>query len=222
MVVLGVIILGFIAFRIYRYQEEKPAVWRIIAVVLIGLFSFSIQIPFFGQMLKVAVLPLGVWILLSFLRRHSDRWQVYRRFAWLGFLGNYLFLGLSMLAMLFYALIYDKDDPSTYIADAENASLVITHPSAGNYSLDTAVLTEQIPNMKQAGSDAALWYEEAVIDTAESKEQFPYLITGLKPKWGSGVHASIFVEEDGKGLLITTSSEQIHLRSEVSLLKGGE
>ena len=41
-------------------------------------------------------------------------------------------------------------------------------------------------------------------------------------KWGSGLHTIIYIENDGKGILISTPQEQLYFRSEDSLIEGVE
>ena len=53
------------------------------------------------------------------------------------------------------------------------------------------------------------------------KERFPYLLTGTKPKWGSGIPTLNFLEKDGKGILITTPKRQLYFRAEQTLLERG-
>ena len=56
--------------------------------------------------------------------------------------------------------------------------------------------------------------------TSKRKERFPYLLTGVKPKWGSGIPTLIYLEEDGKGILITTPKKQLYFRSQQALVEG--
>lgn len=218
----GWVLIGLLAYRIYREQEENPKVWRIVVALVVGLFAFSINLTVFGQQVKLAILPLGVWLVYGFLRK--GRWHVYRRFVWLGFKGNYIFLALALSGMLLHAAIYQKDEPATYIANIEEASLVGIHPSAGEYSLDREALRNQLPRLKQKPVDSQGWYMQIYdeLESGEHDERFPYQIVGALPEWGSGIHARIYIEQDGKGLLVTTQNKQYYFRSDVSLLKGEE
>ncbi len=65
------------------------------------------------------------------------------------------------------------------------------------------------------------WYEETFLNVEdyEKKEQFPYLLVDYKSKWGSGLESMIYVEGDGKGILISTADQQYYYRSEMSTLK---
>jgi hypothetical protein len=85
-------IIGYLAFRAYKKLSAKPKVWKVIFAIFIGLFSFTINMEWFHTFVKIPILPLGVWILYAVLNRKEDRWDTYRRFAWIGFLANFIFL----------------------------------------------------------------------------------------------------------------------------------
>jgi hypothetical protein len=221
------ILILFIAIRIYREQEIKPKIWKMALVIFIGLFSFSINLPYIDQQIKVAVLPLGVWILYAVYNKRNEGtgWSRYRKYAWLGFLANYIFLFSALLSALIQSSIYPKDKLSTYISDISEASILKTHPSANEKMLDAESFQSEIPKMdkKKISSDA--WYydsKENVETQAQADERFPYQITGVKAGMGSGVHPVIYVEEDGRGILIITPQEQFYFRSKASFLKEGK
>ncbi|MCM3664899.1 hypothetical protein M3204_10815 [Mesobacillus subterraneus] len=212
---------------IYRKQEWRPKLWKMLIVVFVGLFSFSINLPFFDQQVKLAILPLGVWILYGLYSRKNEgeSWEKYRKYAWLGFLANYLFLAMSILSILLHAGIYPKNDIGTYISEINGAHIIKTHPSAANLTLDRHLLMSQIDNMKYEPIYSDEWYRETFETSAEENrkdERFPYQLTGINSKWGSGVHSLILVERDGKGILITTGQEQFYFRSDQSFLKEGK
>ncbi|WP_059351762.1 hypothetical protein [Bacillus coahuilensis] len=52
--------IGYIGFRIYRLQEQSPKIWKIVLVILIGIFSFSINFPVGSMVIHLYILPLGV------------------------------------------------------------------------------------------------------------------------------------------------------------------
>jgi hypothetical protein len=212
---------------IYRKQELKPKLWKMLIVVFVGLFSFSINLPFFNQQLKLAILPLGVWILYGLYSRKNEgeSWEKYRKHAWLGFLANYLFLVMSILSILLHAGIYPKNDIGTYISEMNGAHILKTHPSAANLTLDRHLLISQIDSMKYEPIYSDEWYRETFETSAEENrkdERFPYQLTGINSKWGSGIHSLIHIERDGKGILITTGQEQFYFRSDQSFLKEGK
>ena len=66
----------FLAYRVYKKQTVKPKVWKILIVMAVGIFSFSINWNLFNTMLKFPILPLGVWILYFIFKGKDERWQV--------------------------------------------------------------------------------------------------------------------------------------------------
>ncbi|MBT2680994.1 hypothetical protein J7E38_18550 [Bacillus sp. ISL-35] len=221
------VLILFIALRIYRKQEIKPRLWKMAVVIFIGLFSFSINLPYMNQPIKVAVLPLGAWILYALYHKRNEGtgWDRYRKYACLGFLANYIFLLSALLSPLIQSSIYPKGELTTYISDTSGAHILKTHPSGIDKVLDAESLRSEISNMelRQISSDA--WYYDSVQNVehlAQADERFPYQMTGVKPRMGSGFHPVIFVEEDGKGILISTVQEQFYFRSQKPFLKEGE
>lgn len=217
-------VIGIIAYHIYKKQAAKPKVWKVIVSVLAGIFCFSINLQFFGELLKIPILPLGVWILYWILKRKEGRWQIYRRFAWLGFYANFIFLAATLIAIPAHLLLYPEDEISTYISNVENAAIINIHPSAGDHSLNIEKLQSQLHNMSQATIYSEEWYEETFMrsDSKKINERFPYQLTGTRTKWGSGVESIIYIEADGKGILVTAPEKQLYYRFEDSLLKGGK
>lgn len=212
---------------IYGKQELKPKLWKILIVVFVGLFSFSINLPFMNQQVKLAILPLGVWILYGINSRRSagSSWETYRKYAWLGFFANYLFLAMSILIPLVHVGIFPKNDIGTYISEMKGAQIIKTHPSAANLKLDRHLLLSQIDSMENEPIYSDEWYRDT-FETGEEierkDERFPYQLAGITSKWGSGVQSLIHVERDGKGILITTGQEQFYFRSDQSILKEGK
>ena len=66
------IIILILIRRIYVKQEFRPKVWKMVVVVFVGLFSFSINLPFMDQQIKIAILPLGVWILYGIYSKKNE------------------------------------------------------------------------------------------------------------------------------------------------------
>lgn len=219
MLALGVI--TSIAFRIYKKQVVKPKIWKIFIVTFVGLFSFAIEWNMFHTMFRFPLLPLGVWILYFFLNGKGERWQTYRLFAWLGFWANFIFLLSTLLAMPIHQVIYPKGEPTTYIATIDHSSIINIHPSAKEQILNKDSLLKQLPTMRQETINSAQWYQDIYLNTESNitSERFPYQLIGTSSKWGSGLHTIIFIENDGKGILISTPKEQLYIRSEDSLLK---
>ncbi len=216
-------IIGILAYRFYKRQQEKPKIWKVIICMLVGLFSFSLNWKLFETPIKFAILPLGVWILYFLLNGKKGRWERYRKFAWLGFFANYIFLAGTLLAVPLQHSIYSENELSTYIWDIENASIVNLHPTALDHSLDQESLREQVHSMVAKSVQGQQWYYEddmAKGDSTNRHERFPYLLAGTSAKWGSGLETMIYLEADGKGMLVTTAKRQLYFRSKESLLKG--
>ncbi|WP_175987221.1 hypothetical protein [Bacillus sp. Marseille-Q1617] len=216
------VLIGLAAFRIYKRQQVKPKVWKIAVVIVAGLISFSINWELKGTLVKIPILPLGVWGLYGILKRKEDRWDHYRSFAWLGFAGNFVFLAAALISIPFYAMVYPPHDASTHIADAGDASIAHTHPSGEEgVVLDKGRLVDQLTSMKQEKVVSDVWYEEMYHQSdgyRNKNERFPYQLLGTSPKWGSGMYPVIYVERDGRGILITTSRDQLYFRSNDSIL----
>ncbi|MFG6494615.1 hypothetical protein P8610_04605 [Fictibacillus sp. UD] len=150
---------------------------------------------------------------------------MYRRFAWLGFFANFIFLAASLATIPFDQAIYPDKKLSTYIAKTDLARLFPLHTGAKESTLDQEVFKQQLSKMNTKPIDSQGWYNEIVnidLPQQERKEKFPYQIVGTEPKWGSGLHTTIFVEKDGKGLLLTTQKKQYYFRSDVSFVEGLE
>jgi hypothetical protein len=215
-------VLGYLALRIYKKQTEKPKVWKIVIVLFIGLFSFSINFNLFEEMFKIAILPLGVWI-LYFVLNGRHRWQAYRSYAWLGFWSNFIFLFSAIVSTPIHHVIYPQNELSTYISTIDHASINVLYPTAKNLTLKKEKLLEQLPDMKQQKIYSEQWYAETYTNAeTNKKERFPYQLIGVSSKWGSGINSIIYIEEDGKGILLSTSKNQLYFRSEDSILEGGE
>ena len=229
-IVLNLIAWGAIvilASRIYSKQDVKPIIWKLAIVILIGLFSFSINLPYMDQLIKLAILPLGVWILYGIYSRKNEgiSWDKYRKYAWLGFLANYIFLAVTFLMPLIHSAIFPPNEITTYLSNINKAKIVQTHPSAGSKGLDRNSLLVQLDSIREEPVFSEKWYYEAFesgIEPSKAEERFPYQLTGAKAKWGSGIDSMIFVEQDGKGILISTGQKQVYFRAEKTLLKKGE
>ena len=121
-------------------------------------------------------------------------------------------------------MVYPKDEPSTYISNVENASILNIHPSAKDRSLNKESLLNQLDTMRQETIFSDQWYEDTYMNTESNKrnERFPYQLIGTSSKWGSGLETIIYIEDDGKGILLSTPQEQLYFRSEDSLIEGVE
>lgn len=216
-----------LAMQIYRKQDVKPIIWKIIIVIFVGLFSFSINLPYMDQQIKLAILPLGVWILYGIYSRKEEgiSWDKYRKYAWLGFFANFIFLAASLISPLIHSAIFPANEISTYLSDINKGKIIHTHPSADSRVLDKDSLLVQLDDFKEESVYSEKWYYEAFEAAGElskAEERFPYQLIGIEAKWGSGIDPMIFIEQDGKGILISTGQKQVYFRAENSLLKKGE
>ncbi|MEN2766955.1 hypothetical protein [Ornithinibacillus xuwenensis] len=218
----AIVVIFYFATRINRGLSVKPKAWKIFVVIVVGIFSFSITLTF-NMLIKIPLLPLGVWLLYFVLRSDENRWRTYRKFAWLGFWSNFLFLLISLVTIPIFNFVYPKDDLTTYLANIENTSIHAIHPSGESLSLDRESLQKQIPSMTKEEINSDQWYNDTYLSESSPKEErFPYQLIGALPKWGSSLNVMILIEDDGKGILITTTKEQQYFRSDKSLLEGGE
>lgn len=215
-----------IAFRFYKKQDIKPKIWKTVIVLFIGLFSFSINLPYMNQHVKLAILPVGVWIIYGLYSRKNEgrSWDKYRKFAWLGFFANYLFLVSSLVIPLVHGAIYPKNEISTYLSDFTEARILKSHPSASDKTLHSDLLLDQLDSMTKEPIYSDIWYQETFEtgkERAKQDERFPYQLAGTRAKWGSGTDPMIFLEQDGKGVLVKTPKEQFYFRAKEPFLKEG-
>ncbi|MFB1082631.1 hypothetical protein [Jeotgalibacillus sp. JSM ZJ347] len=214
-------ILAFWLISLYQKHdpEERPATRKMLLIVLIGLFSFSIDFPAFGEMISLAILPIGVGVAYLVLKRRG-RWEVYNRYAWSGFFANYLFLSASLLTIFISSQFYPEGEIETYLDDVFGAELFVIHPSAEGGKLNVEQFAEDITGFEAEYDDVIGWYDDAMEQKYASEpdeqeqveEKFPYLITGIEAKEGYGVQ--VYLEADGKGMLVTTADNQYYYRSE--------
>ena len=218
----GIIIL--IALKLTKKQQLSLWNWKLIVAILVGLFSFSLTIQFQDNAVKIAVLPLGVWILFAFLRKRRESWEKYRKFAWLGFFSNYLFLAVSFLVEPIHESIFPTEQLSTYIGARSDIEIENLHPSAKQQQYIIDNLQQALTDFESTEFSVIEWYNETYFNYERPKieERFPYLVVGHEPKWGSGVATSIYIERDGKGILLSTTKTQYYFRSEHSILKEGD
>ncbi|MBU9712726.1 hypothetical protein [Evansella tamaricis] len=218
---------GFLIYGIYYYyqkQNRKPKIWKACVAMLVGLFAFSLDFAILGTIIKIPILPIGVWLLLWYAKGKPGAWDKYRSFAWLGFIGNFIFVVAAIVSVLFHNLIYPKSDLETYISTMEeHAMLVAIHPSAEEVTFDSDSFKQHFSSFKEEPFDSIEWYNDINfnMEPADREEIFPYVLTGTSSKWGSGLPTIIYVERDGKGLIVDSSERQRYFRGEESFLKGG-
>lgn len=217
-------LIVYFAYRIRKKKSLVIPMWKIMVVVIIGLFSFSLELNFFETPFRFALLPLGVWLLYWF-KGNKERWERYRIFAWLGFGANFLFLLATLISIPIHAGLYPSNKPDTYMANISKAALIHIHPSAKEQELDKKALSQQLSQLEQDTVYSEEWHQDTYMnaDLNKRRERFPYQLIGVASKWGSGLSPIIYLEEDGKGLLISTSKEQYYFRSKDSIfLRKGE
>ncbi|MBB4824988.1 hypothetical protein HNO89_002214 [Sporosarcina luteola] len=219
------VLIIFFTYRTYKLQQNNGKAWKVLIVLFVGLFAFMINWNWHGAQLGFAVLPLGVWVSYMALKRKEGRWERYRRFAWLGFWSNYLFLVTAVVAVPLQQWMYPDDRLSTYISSTAHSRLVGLHPSAEEQiTIDSERLLAMVEKAEPEGVFNDKWYEDLNLNSEpqESKERFPYMLVGSVPKWGSGVRPVVFVEQDGKGILVTMQKEQYYFRMAQSVMDKGE
>jgi hypothetical protein len=213
------ILIGVITLHYYKKSIHRIKLWRAIIVVFVGLFTFSINWELFSTMIKIPLLPLGVWIAYGVLKRKEGTWSKYRTFAWIGFCTNFILIIPQLIAVPIHQAVFPETSLTTYISNLDDADIMKFHPSG------EAVKLNQVDNLhtfKQEKIKSDTWYNDTVmyIDPNQRRERFPYQLINTTPKWGSGIHTIIYLEEDGKGILITTPSKQLYFRSAETLWKG--
>jgi hypothetical protein len=208
-------------FPTLKKKQVKIKIWKVIIFTFVGIFSFSINWSILGSFIKLPVLPLGVWILYGwYYKSKKDTWMNYRVFAWIGFFSNFLFIFATLVSTLVHGMIYPKDEPSTYISNIEQASIIKIHPSGNYQTINGKILQKQIEMQEKADIYNEKWYEETWQGETPKYERFPYQLLGVLPKWGSGIQSVIYIEKDGKGILIDTPQKQFYFRSEEAFLEG--
>ncbi|OAB48339.1 hypothetical protein [Paenibacillus antarcticus] len=221
--ILGWLIVLILVSRHYLKRQEKPSFWKVILVVLVGMFSFTINLNLMHVSTKLSILPLGVWILVGLLSKAS--WQTYRAFAWIGFWANFIFLFTTLMSGFMDNWVYPKEDASTYISDLENAYIVAIHPSGLQAVLNKERFQDQLRDVEAVDiMDMGLeWYQESSMESEPyyQKEHFPYALLGALPRWGSGRDSTMYIQDDGKGLLITTANQSYYYRSKEPLIDMG-
>lgn len=225
-IIYSVLSWGFISFLVIRQflkQEEKPVLWRAFLVALIGLGAFSFNITLFHTPVRLPILPLGVWIVYFLLKKTT--FHMYRRFAWIGFWANFVFLIATLLSALTHGWVYPKGQVSTYVANVNDAAIIRIVPSTSEAYFHKEQFMKQLKELQPTPIESDNWYRAIVLESESPsnyrKEKFPYQLVGAKPRWGSGIATEIYIEDDSKGILITTANQQYYYRSTESLIERG-
>lgn len=211
------LLIFFIGFKLYKKQKIKPIIWKAFIIYFVGKFAFTINYQLEQQAINFALIPLGVIAIYLFFSKRP-KFKTYLKFAWFGFFSNYLFLIGTLLIIPLYSFLYDKNDIHTYMRHWENIEILSIHPSANdNIAVRTSIF-EQVKTAKQQPVNTD-WYYESVGEDRVEVERFPYLLANVAPKWGSQANATIYVEKDGKGLLIAAPTKHLYYRLDESILQ---
>ncbi|WP_054753252.1 hypothetical protein [Piscibacillus salipiscarius] len=135
---------------------------------------------------------------------------------------SFIYFHYFNIASLTYTkFFYPSDELSTFITDAEEAQVVSIHPSGKEVEL--IHVANQLEQLEQQEIKSEQWYRDMTVrkENHEIEERFPYVLTNTSPKSGSGFNGVIYLERDGKGILVTTKDRQYYFRSNESLLKEG-
>ncbi|MEK4699995.1 hypothetical protein MKX47_10390 [Solibacillus sp. FSL R7-0668] len=207
-----IIISWIISFFYCIHLSKKHGItwWRGLIVFVIGLFSFSFSLPFFQTTIQIAILPLGIFFLYLALR-NKDSWEKYRHFAWSGFLLNYVFLFILIVSYFVSPLVYQPERLSTYIRSTEQLQLI----STATDQTQILALTNDI--IEQANLEI-LTFEKPPYE--ETPERFPYLLMGQQAQKGSAITSKIYIEENGKGILVDSNQKQYYFTVPSSLFEG--
>ena len=182
--ILACIVIGWLTNYLYTKQEVKPTLWKVLLILFIGFFTFSINWQLFNTYIKIPILPLGVWIVYAVFKNKNEKWKSYRPFAWLGFFANFIFLIAFLLAIPLNHFIYPESEFETYISNIEMASVVNIHPSAIDGSLDKKMLIKQTPFLSEKLIHSHEWYNDTEMNKQSKKavERFPYQLIGFPTK----------------------------------------
>lgn len=228
-IIISCFLFFFIGFFVIRKkQKERPRIWVAFILLLIGLFSFSVNLLWDGLLLQISILPLGVWLVFLiyyFLDRHAafykhqNRWYRHRPYLWLGFFTNYLFLIMMVLAHLLFSLVYPSKQLITFISDSGGASTLRIHNTAETRVFDKQALQTQLHQAQLKQVDGGEWFSSSdpTFNHGEANEKFAYILVGTKAKWGSNLEPLIFVEDNGRGLLIQTEQQQYYFTLDQSI-----
>ena len=200
-----------IIYTVKIARRNEVAIWRAVIVLLVSIFSLSFTIHAFNMTFKVAILPLGVW-LIYFILRNTGTWKKYRHVAWFGFLLNYAFLVVFFISQLIHPLIYHPEKLTTYITNPEKVKLVPIMPTETKRIQLTSELLKQASVNDLIFNDGELMYGNL----------FPYLLINHEAKRGSAIRSKIYVQNDGKGILVHHNEKQYYFTIEQSVFEEGK
>lgn len=221
-------IFVFFFYWICKTSDMQSKKWMAFFFMFFGMFTFSINLNLFKSHIQLPILPLGVWILMMLAKRKNvnNRWERYRKFAWTGFLLSFVYLIMSLFINPIDHLMYPKNKLQTYISDIKETQIISTYPNITEVKLLNSKLLSSLNTFHSEKIWNEKWYQETYEGDLKEKpvERFPYILLGTKPKFGSNLDSMMYIEKDGKGLLITTKEKQYYFRSDtkiISPVKGG-
>ncbi|MGM9987412.1 MAG: hypothetical protein ACI35O_09315 [Bacillaceae bacterium] len=204
----------------FKRQSTKPKWYWALLICYVGMFSFSFNFNVKEMPFQLPLLPLGVWI-VYFLLRPRKRWNTYRPFAWLGFLNAFLFSFIGLLTIPLGHLLYPTNELSSYISTTDSAYVILSSEDSNIQTLDKDSLNKQLSTAKVNHSLSIEWYYNN-FSNGHPSESFPYMLMETTSPFGSGnPPPQIFIQYDGKGLLITKNNHQHYFQFQTSILKEG-
>lgn len=217
-----IFIIMFVLWRIVRVHQAATEKQNIIKIVIIFLLSSVItgkitqhiyDIPF-----QIPILPIGVWLIYLAIDKQKN-WPSYRWYAWLGFTLSVLLTISNIIAYPIQKALYPPNEITNFINELDSTTIFTTHLSGADHVILTTNALDIIQNATYEPNDswgyAEFYYR---YDNPKAKERFPYLLQNTKSKFGSGYHPYIFIEQDGRGLLIIDKNVSNYFHLDESIL----
>lgn len=212
------VLIIYLILRIYKKEQQKVQIWKIIIVYYVGAFTLSLPLHLFGASIQLAILPLGAWLAYGILKNRGS-WQKYRKYVWLGFVSTYFYVIAFFIEHPLHMLLYKQHELTTYVSDVSEAHIYVTHPFGNEEVALIQSADEVLQSFAEENIYSDAWYEEMYLNGNEQrKERFPYVLYQTKSKWGSGYKPIVYIEQDGKGILVTLQNEQYYFRLQQSIL----
>ena len=211
-------IIIYLLVRIHLKEHKRVSILKMILAYYIGAFTFSLPLHLFGASVQLAILPIGAWLLYAILNRRGS-WGKYRKYVWLGFISTYFYVIAFFIEQPLHMLLYKQDELITYVSNVSEAQIYTVHPFGNSDVVLVDIAEDQLENFTLNNIFNDEWYEEMYMNGNEQKrERFPYLLYDTKSKWGSGYKPIVYIEQEGKGILVTLQNEQYYFSSEQSIL----
>ncbi|WP_413374951.1 hypothetical protein [Alkalihalobacillus sp. 1P02AB] len=227
---IGLVLFGWSLFlivlvSIYRRDEAVHSLWRVLLVGYIGLFSYDFSFQINEIQYTAPILPLGVFILVLFLRKRENGWAKYKKYAWIGFAFNFLFFMTDIVERPLHNSLYDIYDLETLITNVDDVTVFTIHPSGEKVHFDPESFYYDSFIIETFNS--ITWYDQIQmnndkpIELIDRVEKFPYMMVGVESKKGSGFTPIVYIEEDSLGLLIQVGEEHLYFRTNDVFLEWG-